>query len=61
MVRRTVKIEEAQTGLERLIDETTESHEPVAIAGTRGNAVILAEADWRSIEETLHLLSIPGM
>jgi antitoxin YefM len=61
MVRRTVKIEEARTGLDRLIDETTESHEPVGIAGARGNAVILSEADWRSIEETLHLLAVPGM
>ena len=31
------------------------------IHGKRGNAVLISEADWRSIEETLHLLAIPGM
>ena len=33
---------------------------PVMTSG-RGNAVLLCEDDWRSIEETLFLLSIPGM
>lgn len=37
------------------------SHEPVLISGKRGNAVLLSEDDWRSIQETLYLLSIPGM
>ena len=31
------------------------------IHGKRGNAVLICEADWRSIQETLHLLAIPGM
>ena len=31
------------------------------ITGKRGNAVLVAEADWRAIQETLHLVSIPGM
>jgi antitoxin YefM len=30
-------------------------------ARKRGNAVLLSEGDWRSIQETLHLVSIPGM
>lgn len=37
------------------------SHKPVVIAGKRGNAVLLAEEDWNSINETLCLLSVPGM
>ncbi len=52
---------EARTKLYRLIDQTTTSHEPVIITGKRGNAVLISEEDWRSIEDTLHLLSIPGM
>ena len=38
-----------------------QSHEPVQITGKRANAVLLAEDDWRAIQETLHLVSIPGM
>jgi len=33
----------------------------VQINGKRGNAVLLSEADWNAIQETLHLVSIPGM
>ena len=51
----------ARARLYRLIDEVTDSHEPVHIAGKRAGAVLLSEEDWRSIQETLHLLSIPGM
>ena len=36
-------------------------HEPVVITGKRGNAVLLAEGDWNAINETLYLLSVPGM
>jgi antitoxin YefM len=52
---------EARTKLYRLIDEATVSHEPVIITGKRGNAVLISEEDWQSIQETMHLLSIPGM
>jgi antitoxin YefM len=52
---------EARERLYRLIDEVARSHEPVHIAGKRAGAVLLSEEDWRSIQETLHLLSIPGM
>jgi len=57
----TVKVTEARAKLYRLIDEAAESHEPVFITGKRANAVLLSEDDWRSIQETLYLLSIPGM
>ncbi|WP_018950659.1 type II toxin-antitoxin system Phd/YefM family antitoxin [Thioalkalivibrio sp. ALMg11] len=52
---------EARSNLYRLIDETAESHEPIVITGKRNNAVLLSESDWSAIQETLHLLSIPGM
>ncbi len=57
----TMSATEARAILYRLIDEVGTSHEPVLITGKRGNAVLLAEDDWRAIEETLYLLSIPGM
>jgi antitoxin YefM len=57
----TLNVTEARANLYKLIDETSVSHEPVVITGKRGNAVLLAEDDWNAINETLHLLSVPGM
>ncbi len=52
---------EARAKLYSLIDEAAETHQPIVIKGKRSNAVLLSEADWNAINETLHLLSIPGM
>ena len=52
---------EARANLYRLIDQAAESHEPIVIAGKRTSAVLLSAEDWQAIQETLHLLSIPGM
>ena len=56
-----VKASQARSNLYRLIDEAAEHHAPVQITGKRNNAVLVGEEDWRAIQETLHLLSIPGM
>ncbi|MDA0746095.1 MAG: type II toxin-antitoxin system Phd/YefM family antitoxin [bacterium] len=58
---RTIPVSKARSDLYRLLDETAESHEPVQITGKRSNAVLVSEEDWRSIQETLYLISIPGM
>lgn len=52
---------EARANLYRLMDETASSHKPVLISGKRNNAVLIAEEDWSAIQETLYLLSVPGM
>ena len=57
----TVNVTEARANLYKLIDDTSVSHEPVVITGKRGNAVLLSEDDWNAINETLYLLSVPGM
>ena len=57
----TLNATEARSKLYSLIDETTETHEPILITGKRGNAVLLAEEDWRAVTESLFLVSIPGM
>ena len=57
----TLNATEARANLYKLIDETLATHRPIRITGKRGNAVLLSEDDWRSVEETLFLLSIPGM
>ena len=57
----TLNATEARSKLYALIDEAAESHQPIIITGKRGNAVLLAEEDWNAINETLYLLSVPGM
>jgi prevent-host-death family protein len=52
---------EARANLYRLLDQAAETHKPVRIAGKRNNAVLVSEDDWNAIQETLYLLSIPGM
>ena len=56
-----IRVSEARDRSYRLVDEAAESHEPVVITGKRGSAVLVAEDDWRAIQETLHLLSFPGI
>ena len=57
----TLTATEARARLYKLIDEVTASHEPILITGKRANAILISEEDWRAIEETMYLLSIPGM
>ena len=52
---------EARANLQRLIDQVAKSHQPITIAGKRHDVVLLAAEDWQAIQETLCLLSVPGM
>jgi prevent-host-death family protein len=51
----------ARSNLYRLIDQVNEESEPLTITGQRGNAVLIGEADWQAIQETLFLESVPGV
>jgi prevent-host-death family protein len=57
----TISVTEARSKLYKLIDATAEDSTPVLITGKRNNAVLVSEDDWRAIQETLYLVSIPGM
>jgi prevent-host-death family protein len=50
----------ARSNLYRLIDQVNEESQPLTITGQRGNAVLIGEADWKAIQETLFLESVPG-
>ena len=58
---KTITATRARANLYRLMEEAAVTSEPVQITGKRTSAVLVAEDDWRAIQETLHLLSIPGM
>ena len=57
----TLSASEARANLYRLMDQAAESHQPITITGRRHDAVLLSAADWQAIQETLYLLSVPGM
>ena len=54
-------IHDAKENLQQLVEQVVESHQPIVITGEQKNAILLSEDDWSSIQETLYLLSIPGM
>ncbi len=57
----TLSASEARKRLYSLVDEVKETHVPVQIVGKRSSAILVSEEDWRAIEETLYLTSIPGI
>lgn len=57
----TTNVTHARQNLFRLIERVNKEHEPLLITGKKGSAVLVSEDDWRAIEETLFLNSIPGM
>lgn len=61
MTMTTLSASEARKRLYNLVDEVKETHEPVQIVGKRSSAVLISEEDWRAVQETLYLVSIPGM
>lgn len=56
-----VTVSQARSNLYRLVDDTSINHQPTFIKGKRSSAVLVCEEDWRSIQETIYLFSIPGM
>ncbi|MFT5840612.1 MAG: antitoxin YefM [Flavobacteriales bacterium] len=57
----TLTASEARANLYRLLDQTSETHQPITISGKRNSAVLVSSEDWESIQETLYLLTVPGM
>lgn len=52
----------ARENIYQLISDVNANCQPITITNSKGrNAVLIGEDDWRAIEETLYLMSIPGM
>lgn len=56
-----IKASAARQNFFRLIEDAVKNHEPVMVTSKQGNVVIISEEDYRAIQETLYLLSVPGM
>ena len=52
---------DSSADLSILLDRLVTSRRPIRIKGEHGNAVLVSEEEWSSIQETLYLLSVPGM
>ena len=57
----TLTANKAKANLDQVIEQAGQAHVPIVITGKRANAVLIAEEDWNAIQETLYLVSIPGM
>ena len=57
----TISASEARAKLYSLLKEISKSHSTVLITGKNGNGVLVAEEDWQALQETIYLLSVPGM
>jgi antitoxin YefM len=57
----TLTATEARKSLYNLVDDVALSHDPIQIVGKRHSAILISEDDWRAIQETLYIASIPGM
>lgn len=56
-----MKATQARTQFFQILKQVNSSHAPITVSSKTGNVVILAESDWKAIQETLYLTSIPGM
>ena len=58
---KTLTASQARKNIYRLLDEASDTHQPIQITGKRSNAILVSEEDWHAIQETLYLSSISGM
>ena len=58
---RSVSAEKVKTNFSKILDDAVASHEPIHITGKKSHGILISEEDWRAIQETLYLLSIPKM
>ena len=58
----SISITKVRANLYQTVSEVNESSRPITITNNRGkNAVLVGEEDWKAIQETLYLNSIPGL
>lgn len=58
----TINITNARQNLFQLVSDVNIGFNPITIVNNKGkNAVLISEDEWKNIEETLFLSSIPGL
>jgi len=54
-------IQANDTRLIDLVEEVARGEEPISVETESSRAVLVSMTEWNAIQETLYLLSIPGM
>ena len=58
----TINITNARQNLFQLVSDVNIGFNPITIVNNKGkNEVLISEDEWKNIEETLYLSSIPGL
>ena len=58
----TINITNARQNLFQLVADVNIGFNPITIVNNKGkNAVLISEDEWRGIEESIYLSSIPGL
>ena len=58
----TINITNARQNLFQLVSDVNIGFNPITIVNNKGkSAVLISEDEWKNIEETLYLSSIPGL
>lgn len=53
-------LSEATLNLDNLINQISETNQPMVIKGNTNEVVLISQKNWSAIQETLYLSSIPG-
>ena len=56
-----ITINQNNDNINSLVNQTLNDNQPILLKGETGNAVLISESEWNSIQETLYLTSIPNM
>ena len=57
----TLTVTEARQNLFNLLKRSVKAHVPIKITSKSGDVVLISEADYEGLMETLEILSTPGM
>jgi prevent-host-death family protein len=58
---RTINATTARQNFFKVMDEVNETSHPITVISKRNAVVIVSEQDWKDMQETIYLESIPGM
>jgi antitoxin YefM len=57
----TINVTSARRELYKLVRTVNTDSRPIHIHGKDGNAVLVSESDWKALQETLYINSVPGL
>lgn len=56
-----IPISRARDNIYQIVEEAVKFSQPIEINSRKGDVILVSKADWGSIQETLYLMSVPGL